>query len=248
MEFVKLIAINLVSPLKFSFLLLVLGSIILLLGQTKFARILFTLSFSWILLWSQPYVSDLLLRKLEYEYTTNDYNFEPDYILVFACFYNDRGNIPEISRWSECSLQRNTEAARLHFISNAPIIVTGGEISYREGVNYSDKAKLFFQSMNISTANIITTRSGTNTHEEIVSAAKIIENKNLWVVSSATHIYRIDLEITDSVGSVQYFPVDYHNKSDSTFYITLPSQSALESARYGLYETLALLKYRLLNE
>jgi len=56
---------------------------------------------------------------------------KPDYILVLACYYSTFGNVPETSRWSECSMQRNIEALRLHRKSGAPIILSGGNFRNR---------------------------------------------------------------------------------------------------------------------
>jgi hypothetical protein len=169
----------------------------------------------------------------------------PDYILVLACYYSTQGNVPEISRWHECSLQRNVEAARLHFLSNAPIIVTGGAFLQDRKVNYGEKALSFFMSLNVEQSKLVPTYKGSDTSEEIESARLILAGKHVWVVSSATHIMRIQQQIEGVAASVNYFPVDYHSKNDMQFYLTLPSQSALESARLGLYESFAKLKFKL---
>ena len=247
MDILKLIVLQLVSPLKFSLLLISIGFLLSLLEKTRLARTLYIVSICWILIWSQPYASDVLLKNLEYPLPQEQASGKepPDYILVLACYYSTQGNVPEISRWHECSLQRNVEAARLHFLSNAPIVITGGNFLHDKSVNYGDKALSFFKSLNIKQSKIIPTYVGTNTLEEIASAEQVMRGKRIWLVSSATHITRVQQQIENFVTSVDYFPVDYHSKSSMHFYLTMPSQSALENARIGLYETFAKLKFKL---
>lgn len=247
MDILKLIVLQLVSPLKFSLLLISLGFLLSLLEKARFARPLYISAVCWILIWSQPYASDVLLKSLEFPPPQEQANNKkaPDYILVLACYYSTQGKVPEISRWHECSLQRNVEAARLHFKSNAPIIVTGGTFLKDKKVNYGERALSFFMSLNVEQSKIIPTYTGTNTSEEIASAEQMLTGKHVWVVSSATHITRVQQHIENLVASVDYFPVDYHSKNNIPFYLTMPSQSALENARLGLYETFAKLKFKL---
>jgi len=248
MEFLKLIALQLVSPLKFSLLLLLVALILKVANRKRMSRVVNIIAISWILIWSQPYASDLLLHHIEYKPPQYQYpERSPDYIFVLACYYNTQGKVTEISRWAECSLQRNTEAARLHFETQAPLLVTGGNFLNDETVNYGEKAHQFFTSLTIPSEYIITTHRGTNTHEEVISALPHISNKNIWVVSSATHIDRLQHELDGIVASAAYFPVNYHSKGGLSPYFTLPSQSALESAQYGLYEILARVKFKISN-
>lgn len=203
----------------------------------------------WLLLWSQPYASDVLLHFIEYKPESESAPplHSPDYILVLACYYSTQGDVPEISRWAECSLQRNVEAVRLHNKSQAPIVITGGNFLHDSSINYSNVAYEFFVSMNIDKKNLITTNKGTNTHEELLSASQYLENKHIWVVSSATHIFRLKKELANIAASTTYFPVDYHSKGSLTPYITLPSQKALENTRVAFYELLANVKFTLNN-
>lgn len=248
MKFLKLIALQLVSPLKFSLLMLFIALALKLADRKRAARKMNIVAISWLLIWSQPYASDVLLHSIEYQPPKHQHPAErPDYIFVLACYYNTEGNVTEISRWTECSLQRNVEAARLHFKTSAPLLITGGNFLSDDSVNYGEKAHQFFTSLKIPSKSIITTHRGTNTHEEIVSALPHIRNKNIWVVSSATHIERIHKELEGVVLSASYYPVDYQSKGSTSPYLTLPSQSALESAHHGLYEILARIKFQISN-
>lgn len=249
MDLLKLIALQLISPLKLSLLLLFIALMLHTMSKQRIATCTKRVALFWVLLWSQPYASDVLLHFIEYKPEPADERSKhsPDYILVLACYYSTQGNVSEISRWAECSLQRNVEGVRLHNKSQAPIIITGGNFLYDSSINYSKVAHDFFVSMNIDKENLITTNKGTNTHEELLSASMYLENKHIWVVSSATHIFRLKKELSNIPASTTYFPVDYHSKGRLTPYITLPSQKALENARIGMYELLARVKFTLSN-
>lgn len=249
MDLLKLIALQLITPLKLSLLLLVISAVLHAMSKQRIATFTKRVALFWVLLWSQPYASDVLLYFVEYKPVKKSEPFEesPDYILVLACYYSTQGNVPEISRWSECSLQRNVEAMRLHYKSQAPIIITGGKFLHNPSVNYSDVAHQFFTSMNIDKSNLIITNEGTNSHEEIISAVKHINNKHIWVVSSASHMYRLKRELAYITASNRFFPVDYHSKGSLRPYITLPSQTALENTRVAMYELMARLKLALSN-
>ncbi|WP_032097147.1 MULTISPECIES: YdcF family protein [unclassified Alteromonas] len=245
MDFLKLIALQLITPLKLSLVLLALALLFQAISKQRIATLTKRVALFWVLLWSQPYASDVLLHFIEYkpESKSEHAKHSPDYILVLACYYSTQGDVPEISRWAECSLQRNVEAVRLQNKTQAPVIITGGNFLHDSSINYSEVAYDFFTSMNIDKKNLIITKEGTNTYEEILSARRYLENKHVWVVSSATHMYRLERELADIAATTTFFPVDYHSKGSLKPYITLPSQKALENARVALYELLARVKF-----
>lgn len=245
MDVLKLITLQLITPLKLTLLLLLISVILNFLSRQYVAKLIRNVAIFWLLLWSQPYASDVLLHFVEYKADNRlaRQNQKPDYIFVLACYYSTQGDVSDISRWPECSLQRNVEAARLHFKTQAPVIITGGNFLHNKAVNYSHVAKQFFLSMGIEPKHIITTSKGTNTHEEIISAKYYLNNKNVWVVSSASHIHRLQRELSDITSFTTFFPVDYHSKGDLSPYLTLPSQKALENARVGIYELMARVKF-----
>lgn len=247
MDFLKLIALQLISPLKLSLFLLLMAVILRAISKHRIATFTKRVAIFWVMLWSQPYASDVLLHFIEYkpEPESVQAKHSPDYILVLACYYSTQGDVPEISRWEECSLQRNVEGVRLHNRSQAPIIITGGNFLHDSSINYSKVAYDFFITMNIDKKNLITTNVGSNTHEEILSASMYLENKHIWVVSSASHIFRLKKELANIAASTTYFPVDYHSKGILTPFITLPSPKALENTRLALYELLARVKLHL---
>lgn len=247
MDILKAIVLQLISPLNLSLVALALSFVLVYFHRLKTAKVLRIFSLFWILLCSQPYFGELLLYPLEYHKAQRTVEAQkPDIIYVLACYYSTQGDVSEISRWAECSLQRNVEAVRLHFQTNSPILVTGGHFLDDESVNYTSKVLEFMTSLNVPEDKILGTHKGTTTLEEIKSAHAILKDKNVWVVSSATHVRRLNSMLEPIVNSALYFPVDYKSKSHLTPYISMPSQQALEKTRMALYAYLSELKYKFL--
>ena len=216
--------------------------------ETKLSKLLNLLSLSWLLLWSQPYMANILLYPLEHTKDNNVTNIQhlesADYIVVLACFYNTEGQIPEISRWSHCSLERLVQASILHKTTNAPILLTGGRFLKDDRVYYSDRAKAFLVSLGVSSDNIQVRNVGTNTHEEISAIKDILNGKNIVLVTTATHLKRVSIELEGISVNTSYVPVDYYSSGELTPYLSLPSLSALQATQHAFYEYLAQVKQK----
>ena len=249
MELLKHIVLFFISPLNLAISFFAIG---MLLSRRKpyFGKTFKLMSLATFFFFSQPYVSDLLLYPLEHKHhypNTQSDGDKPDYILVLACYYSTFGNVPDTSRWTECSLQRNIEALKLHRKSGAPILITGGNFLHDSNVNYSEKAREFFEELGVSKDKIIITKLGTDTEEEVLSALPYIAGARTWVVSSATHIYRLEnlFSFYNCVG--EFFPVNHHSKGLLTPYLAFPSASALSKSELAFYEYLALMKQKLIS-
>lgn len=244
MDVIKHIVLFFISPLNLVILFFILG--IFLSRQQGFAsKALKFASFFSFFLFTQPYFSDLLLYPLEHKHkypNVHSNGEKPDYIFVLACYYSTLGEVPEISRWSECSMQRNIEAFKLHRITGAPIIVSGGNFLHDPDVNYSIRARDYFLQLGVEEENLITTKVGSNTHEEFISAEAYLQNSNTWVVSSATHIRRLEKLFLSRNYRAIFFPVNHHTKGLLVPYITLPSARALSKTEIAFYEYAALFK------
>lgn len=243
----KALVVELISPLQTSLFLVFLGVLTqLILKNKKLAFQLVCASLIWLLIWSQPYCADLLLYPLERNKKVLQLQHldleKPDFILVLACYYNTEGNVPEVSRWSNCSLQRLVQAAILYRRTQSKIIISGGHFLENQNVSYAQKAKVFLMSLGVPQDKIISIDEGTNTHEEINSTIQLVNGTNLLVVTTATHVLRVYNELQKTTRKLTFFPVDYHSAGELTPYISMPSIFALEATRSAFYEYLALIK------
>jgi len=218
----------------------------LIIKNKKLASKLVCASLIWLLTWSQPYAADVLLYPLERSQKVKRLLYKnqdaPDYIFVLACYYNTEGDLPDISRWSDCSLQRLVQTVKLYEKTKSKIVVTGGRFLDNQDISYSQKAKAFLISLGVPEDKIITTDKGTNTYEEIRSISQLVVNRKLLVVTSATHVLRVSNELNNVSTEVAFFAVDYHSGGELLPYLRMPSLSALVASQSAIYEYLALLK------
>lgn len=247
MDVLKHIVVALTSPLVFAVVLLILGWGLAVLKYPHCSRRCRVFAFIWLAIFSQPYASNLLLHPLEHKNGIDTSTVPTDYIHVLACYYNSSGNITEVSRWSECSLQRNVEALRLYRASESQskIIVTGGNFLEEKETNYAAKAAAFFISLGVPPSDIIVLPHGKNTYEEVNAVLNFKKSGTLKVVSSATHLTRLSLLYASIGHEVSYQPVDFHSNGSLTPFLELPSVYALNNAQHAFYEYFALAKFYL---
>jgi uncharacterized SAM-binding protein YcdF (DUF218 family) len=238
------------SPL--SLICLILG-IALILRQFKFKRLYKACLYSVIslaLLTTQPYFADLLLYPLEHEiaYSETVEGLEgTDFIVSPACYYSTVGNVSEISRWSHCSLQRLVQASKLSKELDKPILVTGGNFLHDPDINYSQKAYDLLLELGVSRKNLILVAKGTDTASEVESIKSYIIKKNVILVTSATHMKRASLLLSEHCNEINIFPVDFHSSGSLAPYLKIPSVSAIRRVEIAIYEYGARVKYFLLS-
>ncbi len=239
----------LIDPLSLSCIALLFSVIIY--KKTKrirTAKYLLMFSGIWVTTWSQPYIVDLLLYPLEYHFPnkiisqSSPKKTDATHIHVLACYYDARKIRPFISRWAECSHQRMIEAVRLHNQFKVPIVITGGGFPEHADAPYASFAQEYLLSLGVDMNEIISLAKGTNTKTEITNLVSNIQPQNIFVVSSATHIFRINELYAEQNVHVYYAPVDHLSSGSLSPYITLPKSNSLESARRAFYEYLAIIK------
>ena len=265
MDIIKSIVVALTSPLTLALLFLTIGWILAFTRARKTSRFFRFSAFIWLALCSQTFFADLMLYPLEHTFRTSGQNISidknshgdveqnsasPDYIHVLACYYNTSGNMTEVSRWSECSLQRNIEAYRLYTASagKAKIIVTGGNFLREKEVEYAHKAVDFFVSLGVPQEDLIALPNGKNSYEEVKAVIGFYQQGDVWVVSSATHLTRLSILYEPLGENIWYQPVDFHSNGNLTPSVTLPSLSALTSCQHAFYEYFALAKLYLIPQ
>ncbi|WP_414828096.1 YdcF family protein [Alteromonas sp. H39] len=249
MEILKFIAIQLASPLALSFLFAAIAAIFFKLKKRKASKTAAVLSATILFLFSQPMVADLILYPLENAEPSKIFNADkqkPDYILVLACYYNTKGNIPEVSRFTECSLQRLAQAFLTHKKTGAPIIVSGGRFLSDDDIVYAEKAADMLRNLGVDANNLTIVGEGTTTQEELHFVETLLSGKSVVIITSATHLFRVDKLMNHSL-EYSFLPVDYLTSNQPSFYLTLPSPTAIERSRRAFYEYFAIAKTYLFN-
>jgi uncharacterized SAM-binding protein YcdF (DUF218 family) len=246
---VKSVVLVLISPLKFAFILCLFAILSRVFKRSKFERIFFGVAIGWVLVFSQPYVADLLLFPLEYaqkeEVPPSLSNQSSRYVFPLACYYQTHTTIPEISRWPECSLLRMLMAKNLAQHYDAKIIVTGGFFLHDKNVNYAERAAHFFIQQGWPKNQLLVQKTGSNTREELLAVKSIVHNSPVIIVTSATHTYRVERLAEDLNINAKVVSASYNSGGKLTPYLRLPSAEALLQSQSAFYEYLAILKYHL---
>lgn len=247
MFFLKQIILLLISPLVVSLMLMTASLILLKVKKEKIAKRLFVSGSLILLIFSQPWVANVLLYPLEYNEKLYDSSkiSQGEIIFVPACYYQTRYNLPEISRWHECSLQRLVQAKILSEKLNIPIVLTGGNFLDDKSVNYSEKAKSFLERLGVDQSNIISIPIGTDTFSEITALSNLYNEKKTITVTSATHRIRIEMMLKQLRMETTVVSVDFQSSGELKPFIAPPSISSLERVKKALYEYLAIAKYQI---
>ena len=253
MELARTVVLLLISPLNFFFICIILSSLCYWLKKVKSATITFAIGIAVLFLASQASIANLLLYPLEFHSRYSEYKVAPDnvYDLIYvpACYYTTIGNIPEISRFHECSLQRLAEALRLYQVHpDSKIIVTGGNFLGDKSLYFAEKAKLLLVDWGVPETSVIAINEGLNTQSEVFAIRQAIIGENLVVVSSATHGIRLIQMLSPLCKKLFFSPVDFHSPGIVEFRLLLPSTHAIQSTQRAIYEYLAIFKYQFLSD
>lgn len=240
----KQIVLFFMSPLCISVILLFLSLYFSKVYKTEKAEKLSRLSLVILLIFSQPWISNLLLYPLEFwEFEANEVKAKPDVIFVPACYYHSRGKIPEITRWHECSLQRMLLAYELHKELKLPIAFTGGNFLSDDSIFFADKAKAFMTSLGVDSTDIIAIPKGYNTKSEIIALKARLPDEKVVAITSATHRFRLTSLLSDFQIRHQVLSVDFQSSGELKPYFTIPSADGLVNTGKAIYEYLAIAKY-----
>ncbi|MFC4700128.1 YdcF family protein [Glaciecola siphonariae] len=205
------------------------------------------MSGAWLYLCSQYFFSYWLLSPLETHSKHIDIyqesSFDNSAIFVFACYFYDADNMPDVDQWNDCSLRRLTHASLMYKASKQSIILTGGDFNEYSDASYSLAARDFLVRMGVDENDILVVDAGTNSSEEV----QALKNQqasfsHYHVITSATHAYRVDtLFARYNFSSYCVHPVDHYNVNEFNFDPSLPSIANLERTRAAFYEYAAII-------
>ena len=252
MAFIKIIVIWLTYPLHIVTAAAVLGIFLKIIAKPALGNRFLYFAGTLAILSTQPYISDLLLYPLEHEVKDTritapeiaSASKPPEFIFVLACNYDSSvSQLPSVSRFPDCSLERLVQAAILHQSTNSPIIVTGGYFLENKTVSYATIARNFLVTMGVEEKSIITITKGYDTLSEIDAAKYLFKGKRVSVISSASHRFRIKKIAESQQIAVQFIAVDFQTSGHLMPYITWPTTQALQAFQRAIYEYLAIVKY-----
>ncbi|WP_390607393.1 YdcF family protein [Alteromonas gracilis] len=231
--------------------MLMTASLILLkVKKEKIAKRLFVSGSLILFIFSQPWVANVLLYPLEHHEKLYDSSkiSRGEIIFVPACYYQTRYDLPEVSRWHECSMQRLIQAKILSDELGIPIIVTGGSFLSDKNVKYSEKAKQFLEVLGVQPNRIISVPEGTDSQSEVNALKRRFNRLSIITITSATHQFRLSQILKNAHINSNVVQVDFQSSGELKPFLTSPSILALERTRRAIYEYMAIAKYYVLEK
>lgn len=199
----------------------------------------------WLLLCSMTYPSVLLIKYLEDQYPVISIQSEEwrktDAIVVMACYYREDEELPFISRWPNCSLQRNVHAFLMYKAHHLPIYLAAGAMENESEYSLAQHNRSFFESLGVDSNNIFMTPKGFNTETESHALSKLLQGKTVSLVSSASHLPRAVRYFEEFGVKVLPIPVEHFSRIQIEPVIDFPNARSLYRSERAIHEYLGLI-------
>ena len=205
---------------------------------------LYALPVIWLLMCSLMYPSIKMIQPLENDYpvihlASKEWR-KADIIVVLACNYFEDDGLPFVSRWPNCSIQRNLQAALMHRTKPLPILLAGQVLGKNDTQAQAEHNRYFFQTLGVADQHITTVPIGRNTKTEVAAMAPYFSNKTVALVTSASHMRRAMGYMQNYDVNVIPIPVEHLSRIDVSFEIGLPSALSLYRSERAIHEYLGL--------
>ncbi len=234
------------SPLFFVLTLLVIS---IILRKSKFIKLknsLLFLSFLTLFLFSNPLISNKLIKYIEEPYHPVKLSDVPesDYIVVLSGmvhFVKD-----DVYEWSDPD-RFFAGIKLLNANKGKKIIYTSGLLPWgKQKKSESELLKKKSIEFGVDENNILVTKKVQNTYEEANAIAHLInKNSNIILVTSAFHMNRAELLFNKYAFKIFPYPVDFKFKNNKiTVLDFIPSASSLSRSSIVIREALGRIYYR----
>lgn len=141
-----------------------------------------------------------------------------------------------------------TPVVMLRYNPHLRLVYTGGEGEWSGvGPSEAERARQFFDSMGLSSAQVIYESASRNTYENAVLTAQLpqIDKTQRWLlVTSAFHMPRSMATFAKAGWNVTAYPVDFRTGTD-TPWLRYSLREGLTDWQLALHEYLGLLAYRI---
>lgn len=228
-----------IMPLPVLGFLLLIGLFFFIKGNKKRA---ITSQFAAIILLfftSTPFFINDSLSQLERQYPQYDISIPTNYIVVLGCGHSNDGALPITAQLYYCSLERITEAVRLHQLNpDSKILMSGygGEQPFSNAYMGKELA----MSLGIKESSINIFEEPRDTESEAKAMAPILRDKPFALVTSASHMRRAVSLFEDQHLSPIPAPTGHLVKDDSRskWWHLAPKSGNIAKSERWWYETM----------
>ena len=199
----------------------------------------------WLLICSMTYPSVLLIKNLEDKYPVVPLQSQEwrktEAIVVLACNYFEDEHLPFVSRWPNCSMQRNLHAALMYREHPMPIFLAGDVLGSTDKYSQASHNKYFFKQMGVRSSDIFIIPKGVNTETEVNALASILNDKHISLVTSASHLPRAVFYFEEKNIKVLPIPVEHFSRLNVMPVVGLPNAASLYRSERAIHEYLGLI-------
>lgn len=203
------------------------------------AKALLLLSIGWITLLSYSPFSSFLLLQLENSYTKIDQShLSAHYIHVLGSGHTSNSTLTLESEIETPSLIRDIEGITLYKHNLGMKLIFSGYAGDDPVSNARKNAQLAI-TLGVNPSDIILLESPRDTYEEAICAKKIVGNKKLILVTSASHMPRANALFNKLGLNTIPAPTDFLVKKEETL-LQFPSTEGLLRSERVIHEYLGL--------
>lgn len=234
-----------IDPYSIVILTMIIGVFFLFFRKELLSKIFLSISLIFLLLFSFPIFSNVLVENLENKYPKYDYKKRVTYIHVLGAGFND-GDFALSSKLSDASTKRILEGVIIHKkILGSKLVLTG-----YKGCQTISNAEMYAKlaiALGVKAEDIIKGELTKDTKEEAIFMKNVLKENNdeFVLVTSAIHMPRA-INLFKSIGlNPIAAPTDFHKLGSEKHYV-LDSESMAKSGK-AIHEYVGILWIKLLE-
>ena len=227
-------------PIPIGVFILMVGLVFLYLKSYKKAKISIFVGIVWFLLFSNQIVSNSLIEPLEnYHPSLLSTPKDVEYVMVLGNSHRTNELLAITSQVHPVSINRLVEGIRhYHQLKNAKLIVSG--YAFDDPNSQAQMQKRLAIALGVDEKDIITLDTPKDTQQEAQEVKKIVQNKKLIVVTSASHMKRA-MMIFEKEGLNAIASPTQHSASRSTNPSSYFNATNLQKSESAFHEYIGML-------
>lgn len=235
-------------PLSIGFILFLFALFFLYNKNYERAKFIFFISFLWMLIISNAFFSNTLIKPLENQYKAyKSIDSSINYVLVLGSGHKTNENISEISQLSNTALMRISEGIRIYKqLDNAKIIFSGYEGDDVK-TPHAFIAKKVAISLGVRNEDILTQEKAKDTKEEAQTLKKNLGEQKFILVTSASHMPRaMKIFQSEKLNAIPA-PTDFLSKEDGEI-LSIPRAKEIRKTEIAMHEYIGTLWHEIIQK
>ena len=185
---IKKLASMLLMPIPLIIILLVCSVLLFRRNKKRIGSSLFGLATCLLMLFSTPWLPNLLLEPLEHYVPQYDQANQVEVVVVLGCDHSNDFRLSATSQLRACSLYRLMEGVRVMRANpGSQLLLSGGS---KEEFSNAEAMLEVARAIGVDTARVILQTESRDTEEEAIAVKAVVEDKAFALVTSAYHMRR----------------------------------------------------------